>query len=319
MVFRLGVGSSLTFPRGNEKRKEKLYMRIGCGKLKDFMAAKRRGLVYGIQCRRLRKYVTAQGRQTSASDNDYYPALCYAASKEPSYFKDFRRNIVYNRILENVSKEDGQRCLDVIAKNKVKFTDADWDDFLKNDSIGTPKTFSYHINGRTLSASPTTVRYAKVLQDILVLFDTGKIRSVAEIGVGYGGQCRIMTSYLKTLEHYRLFDLPEVLALTERYLGHFDAGPAEFVDGTKVDTDTASDLIISNFAFTELIPEVQDIYLKHVILRARAGYITYNALGHNLYRSYSPEQLLEKIPGSSIIPEDPLTCPGNCIIIWPSL
>lgn len=263
--------------------------------------------------------MTAQGRRTSASDNDYYPALCRAASKESSFFKDFRRNLVYNKILENVSEEDGQRCLDVIAKNKVKFTAADWDNFFKNDSIGAPRTFPYHIDGRTLSAPPTTARYAKVLQDILVLFDTEKIRSVSEIGVGYGGQCGILTSYLKRLEHYRLFDLPEVLALTERYLGHFDAGPAEFVDGTKIDTDAASDLVISNYAFTELIPEVQDIYLKHVILRARAGYITYNNLAHERYGSYSPEQLLEKIPGSSIIPEDPLTCPGNCIIIWSSL
>lgn len=218
-----------------------------------------------------------------------------------------------------MTEEEGQEYLDVLAKGEIPFTTADWDEFLKNDSMGGPRMFSYHINGRPHTASPTTLRYVKVLQDILTLFDTEKIRSISEIGVGYGGQCRLLTSYLKNLERYRLFDLPEVLGLTKKYLSQLNAAPAEFMDGTKIDADDDADLVISNYAFTELTPEIQEIYLNRVILRAKAGYITYNALAHERFGSYSAEQLLEKIPGSSMIPEEPLTCPGNCIMIWSSL
>lgn len=264
------------------------------------------------------KYMTPQGRKTSITDNNSYPAFCYAASKEPELLKDFRRNPIYTEVLEHVLEQEGQIYLDVIARSQAKFTAADWDNFLKNDTLGNPRTFSYNIDGRMLSASPTTLRYAKVLSDILALYDTEKIRSIAEIGIGYGGQCRLLTSHLKTLEHYHLIDLPEVLELAKKYLSQLSASPLEFVDGTKLDTDIAADLVISNYAFSELIPEVQEIYLNHVILHAKAGYITYNPLAYNQFGSYSAEQLLNKIPGSYIIPEEPLTFPGNCIIVWSS-
>lgn len=69
---------------------------------------------------------------------------------------------------------------------------------------------------------------------------------VREIGIGYGGQCRLLTSHLETPELYRLIDLPEVLGLSKKYLGQLGSHPVEFVDGTKLDTDIESDLVISN-------------------------------------------------------------------------
>ena len=51
----------------------------------------------------------------------------------------------------------------------------------------------------------------------MTLFDTEKIKSVAEVGIGYAGQCRILMSLLQ-IKKYNLIDLPEVLALAERFL-----------------------------------------------------------------------------------------------------
>lgn len=56
----------------------------------------------------------------------------------------------------------------------VQFENKDWDSFIQNDSVGSPRVYDYThwfnnylnvSNKRVLS--PTTVRYVKVLQDII--------------------------------------------------------------------------------------------------------------------------------------------------------
>ncbi len=267
--------------------------------------------------------LASKGRGTSMSDDNAYPAVCYMASRNEYAFRKFRRNSTYNDILEHVSGQQGQEYLDVIRRNgQLKFSDGEWEDFRRNDLYGNPVVFPYEINGRIMEFSPTTLRYAKVLQDIAVLFDEKRIRSVAEIGIGYAGQCRILTGFFKGIEKYSLFDLPEVLGLAERYLGKFGKGTAtgiRFIDGTRMDeacTDGNYDLVISNYAFSELIRSIQDSYLDKVILKSGAGYITWNSLSCDKLDGYSLEELLEKIPGSKVIAEEPLTKEKNCIIVW---
>ncbi len=264
--------------------------------------------------------LVAQGRKTSISDDNSYPVVCYMASRNERFFQDFRRNPTYNDILEHVSQVQGQAYLDIIQKRKqLQFSDPDWHNFQRNDQYGNPVTFSYNVNGQDMDFSPTTLRYAKVLQDIALLFDIPTIKSVAEIGIGYAGECRILTSYLAGIESYSLFDLPEVLGLAKKYLGKFGNSiidRVKFVDGTRIEVDSSYDFVMSNYAFSELIRDIQDIYLDKVILKSRAGYITWNSLSCDVLDGYSLEALLKKIPGSSVIPEEPLTKEKNCIIIW---
>lgn len=267
-----------------------------------------------------RHKLASQGRKTSISDDNSYPVVCYMASKNERFFQGFRRNSTYNDILEHVSQSQGQAYLDIISQREaLPFSDEEWDHFHENDLYGNPVTFPYTINGRALVFSPTTLRYVKVLQDIELLFDTRQIRSIAEIGIGYAGECRIMASYLKNLESYSLFDLPEVLGLAKKYLGKFGKsiiGKTKFVDGTRIEVDESYDFVMSNYAFSELVRDIQDIYLNKVILKSKAGYITWNSLSCDTLDGYSLDALLEKIPGSAIIPEEPLTKEKNCIIVW---
>lgn len=277
-------------------------------------------IINRYQYRRLNNYMISKGRRTSMSDDDAYPALCYAASKDNLFFRNFRRNDIYNRVLEHVSQDQGQEYLGVIGRNKkLEFTDADWSEFRQNDRYGKPRVFPYEINGHTMVISPTTLRYAKVLQDIVTLFETEKISSVAEIGIGYGGECRLITSYLAGIRKYFLFDIPEALGLARKYLDKFESkADIRFVNGTDIDVDESCeyDLAISNYAFSELNREVQDMYLEKVISKSRAGYVTWNSLSYEVMDGYSVDELLEKIPGSSVIAEEPLTAANNCIIIW---
>ena len=123
------------------------------------------------------------------------------------------------------------------------------------------------------------------------------------------------------IKHYNLVDLPEVLALTERFLPELDvAGDIRYIDGTHLYNDVPCDLFISNYAFSELVKFAQDIYINRILRRAKAGYITWNegALrrGSGWDKGYTLEEFLPMIPGAKTMHEEPLTGTGNCIVVW---
>ena len=95
-------------------------------------------------------------------------------------------------------------------------------------------------------------------------------------------------------------------------------GGVRFIDGTHLYHDVKSDLLISNYAFSELNKFVQDIYLEKVILNSKSGYITWNGEGRKIWDTdgYGVDELLSKIPNSKIIPETPLSAEGNVVIVW---
>ena len=61
--------------------------------------------------------------------------------------------------------------------------------------------------------------------------------------------------------------------------------------------------MISNYAFTELRREMQEVYFNKIILSSAAGYITYNDINPADFRSYTREESLNKIPGARVIEE----------------
>lgn len=248
-----------------------------------------------------------------------YVSLCRKAAEQDKFFFDFRRNPIYNEILEHVSFEQGQEYIDVLEKNKCIFSKEDINNFCKNDLYGNPKVFSYVINNEEYTISPTTLRYMKVLSDILRLFDVDNVHSIAEIGIGYGGQCRLLNCKLD-LDTYFLFDLPEVLSLSKLYLGNLglDETFLRFINANNIRTDGEFDLVISNYAFSELTRSAQDVYLKDVILKSKAGYITWNSLSFKYMDGYGVTELLKIIPESHSIVENPQTSEygDNVIIIF---
>ncbi len=261
----------------------------------------------------------AMARSTSITDDDIYPFFAQKAAKYEYIFNTFRLSPIIRRIYEHVSKENGWRLIDIIDSNAdVKFSSENWERFIKNDQFGDPEKFEYIINnsGGGVNIAPTTLRYVKVLQDILCLYEKENIKTIAEIGIGYGGQCRIVMDYLKNRE-YSLIDLPEVLGLAKVYLSKFVIpGEIYYVDGTRDMPRKEYDLVISNYAFSELNRDVQNFYLGRVIDTSKAGYITWNSLSFKKLGGYSVKELLDRIPGASVIEEEPLTALDNCVIVW---
>jgi hypothetical protein len=247
---------------------------------------------------------------TSVSDNQAYPQLCLQASNDDRVFDSFRRNPIYNEILEHVSEDQGEAYLEIISRDAEIF--GAMSRFKENDDFGNPRTFEYPSIGRI---SPSTLRYVKVLADLKTHFKTLDNFDICEIGVGYGGQCRIINAYFKPAS-YCLVDIGPALALARRYLDNYVL-PTEVSYATMDDLAPRDyDLVISNYAFTELPRSIQDVYLGKMILRSRRGYVTYNEITPAEFNSYKATELLAIIPNSRINKEEPLTSPRNCIIVW---
>lgn len=246
----------------------------------------------------------------SLSDNDSYPAACARAARDSRLFACFRSEAAYTHILEHVGADLGAEYLRLLAADRVIMEALD--EFRRNDDYGGPQTVDYPGVGRF---SPTTLRYIKVLKDLKTYFGSLDAMRICEIGVGYGGQCRVIHAVCQPAA-YVLVDLPQALLLAQRYLSNFSLPHAPVACSMAQLAAADYGLVISNYAFTELTREIQDEYLSKVILRAQRGYITYNEITPPSYRSYRAEELLAMIPGARRLPEAPLTHPANCIIQW---
>ena len=247
---------------------------------------------------------------TSLSDFMGYREVCINAAHEERAFQTFRTNPIYNKILEHVPKEQGFDYLNLIKEDPEIFQKIG--EFKKNDNYGGPRKSDYPAIG---PVSPTTLRYIKVLCDLKKYFGSLDDLRICEIGVGYGGQCRIIDAFFQPAK-YVLVDLSPTLALARRYLENY---PLRSVVEFRTLNELAKegyDLVISNYAFSELVRSVQDVYLDKVIEESNQGYLTYNQITPPEFGSYSAEKLCELIPGSRISDEKPLTHSGNCIISW---
>lgn len=240
----------------------------------------------------------------SSSDTQPYRQICHLAATTDMFYS-FKSHPQYTKILEHVTQQHGQQYYDIIVRDNPSLL-SHWDKFLRNDIIGSPHVYPYG----DIKCSPTTLRYMKVLSDLLKykIIDNGY--SVVEIGGGYGGQCLIIQSVIDVRE-YLIYDINEPLELIGRYLDNFNV-PAYIEDTDCIDDDVYN-LVISNYAFSEIDTMGQDEYITKVLNNATHGYLTCNFISD----SYNIDQLRERIDHDFIvIGEDPLTHPLNKIIIW---
>ena len=250
--------------------------------------------------------MSEEGVHPAYTSNSSYSQVCAEAASNDSSFNNFRRNPIYNQILEHVTKEFGSEYLKIISGDPdiLKAINA----LKMNDNYGNPEKHLYSVG----AVSPTTLRYIKVLVDIKKLFKTVDGFNMCEIGGGYGGQCRIINAYFKPAS-YCLVDIPPALALSKRFLSNYTL-PPKMIYKTMDELDQRDyDLMISNYAFSELPRTIQEIYLKKIILNSRRGYITYNEVTPYSFRK---NELISIISKSRITEEKPLTYDGNCVIIW---
>lgn len=246
---------------------------------------------------------------TSISDDSSYSNA--VASSLKNDLRNFKRDDIYRRILEHTDDITGRMYYDIICQ-KYQYLIKYMDTFKKNDDIGNPIKFKYD----EYEMSPTTLRYIKVLGDIISIFGDLNNIDIIEIGSGYGGQCKIIHDLFKP-KSYTIVDLDDVMELNKRYLSYFDINNVIFKSSNDVFFDHY-DLVISNYAFTECEKTIQEIYLNKIIKNSKNGYITCNFISNSFnINSFNKEDILNMLDVSyQIIPEEPITHHDNFILTW---
>jgi hypothetical protein len=243
---------------------------------------------------------------TSISDYTAFKQACLTAD-----LNTFKQHPDIVPIFEHTSAEQGEAYLQVI-RERYPLLLAALPRLVVNDEIGGANRCITLKDGP--SVSPSTLRYVKVLGD-LIYAGLASGDAIVEIGGGYGGQALVIRNKI-LWQSYTIFDLPEAGSLQERYLAEHDltVEHGELFVGSRV---TNWDFCISNYAFSECNKQMQDWYLEHVILKSKKGYMTCNFISSQFgVDSYSQEQLLSLIPYSWLEAENPLTSPANVVIRW---
>ena len=196
-----------------------------------------------------------------------YLQICKLAAQSSDYFNIFKSHGAYRHVLEHVSEDEGQKYLDEI---KIDYMDK-LSEIKQNDLLGGPVTYTYDKVG---TISSTTLRYLKNTSDIITKFGNS-FDSIVEIGGGYGGLCKVMSSFIK-FDQYLLLDLEECNLLSRRYLSIFNlptlSHRAEEID----EIDENFDLLISNYALSECDRETQMMYIQRFVKKSNKFYIMHN-------------------------------------------
>jgi len=253
----------------------------------------------------------------SISDTSNYKSICYNAATNEDSFNSFKRHADYNSILEHVNEQEGGQYLEYINQHFPEYKEY-LDKFKENDNVGGPVMFNY---GEVGMISPTTLRYIKVLADLKKLFGSLDDFRIVEIGCGYGGQCKIINDYFKPKE-YLLFDLPESNMLIKKYVEKQGLSNTKILSLEEFNPEPTEsfDLIISNYALSEIRTDIQMEYFNKIISRSKRGYLTLNFIGHifgvNTLNKEQIFDILSKNYKIGELREEPLTEANNTIVFW---
>jgi hypothetical protein len=251
---------------------------------------------------------------TSISDSEdlgYTRSVKNALTSE-ARLVNFRADADYQKVLEHVSIALGQQYLNHIVSEYKAEPYPVFTLLSKLSEFGNPTVHNFSGIG---PVSPTILRYVKVAYELNSLFGNLSQVKIGEIGVGFGGQAAVLDKLFGVTD-YVAFDLPEVLSLFEIFLTRTDSRiTPRLVDGRKPES-VSLDLVLSNYAFSELSRSSQDAYLENVILGSKSGYMIWNNLSSKHLDGYTLRELISLIPGSRVLKEIPRTDKANRLIVW---
>ena len=252
----------------------------------------------------------------SISEHGKYVEYCGIASRELKEFANFKRNPIYRCILEHTTFQQGEEYLKVIEQS-FPFLFQYMEKFKSNDAIGNPVVYHYPKIG---PISPTTLQYIKIAGDLRSKFGDLSKFHIIENGGGYGGQCKIIDD-LGGFSSYTIIDLPNPLALTEKYLAAQQVSNVFFLNPDQLPVNPQYDLLISNYAFSEIDRSEQVEYLAKLIKKVSRGYMIINFI-HKFFNidALSLGDIVSILKQDninlSIESEIPPTGEGNVILSW---
>ena len=259
---------------------------------------------------------------TSCSDNEEYPDLCFQAANNERIYRNFRRHPIYTSIVETVSEKSGKEYFQM-ALSQTPELKKHLNNFVTSEKVGSPYTFSYKHNffSPKYFFSPTTLRYIKGLSDLLHFFKSLDGMRIVEIGGGYGGLCKIISDFCR-IESYTLVDLEPALQLSKRFLNDFSINNVRYLNSEDLDCSTEYDLVISNYAFSEIGRNIQDLYMDKILQKSSRGYLLCNFKTHTWETNQMNENnFINGIKNVKNFQNNPILsqldlCAGIELIVW---
>ncbi len=256
----------------------------------------------------------------SRSSNKNYPEYCKIASEDNEVFQNFRNNSSYTSVLEHVSPELSKEYYQALKNLNYS------DDYIYSickilDQPGNPRKFKVSNSISELTGS--SLRYLYTGLDIKNKLNLNKMINVVEIGAGYGGQSVILDKILP-IKNYFYVDLQEVNQLIDRFVSNFNLN-FNYTFNTledKFDYDQEFDLVISNYAFSELPRNLQNFALNKIINNSKNGYMIINSHGleKNIflkkYDFHTIDELKKLIPNLLILEEYPQSHKNNKLLTF---
>ena len=257
----------------------------------------------------------------SDSEQLAYVEFISEALNNRNTFSNFRRNYAYRQILEHVSFQLGKNYLEKFQRLSTFPTNLA--NYLESvDRIGNPRTYSYNGIGQV---SPTTLRYLATAAEMCQIFELKSMPPlvITEIGIGFGGQLLALNQVIE-ISSYNSFDLRNVQELSTKFVSASKLMPdfEKIIVHRDIENvpEMKSDLLISNYALSELPAQIQIEYLEKIARNAKCGYLMMNSGKRNVTgRSTGKlkiEDFLSAIPGAEIFPENPLSGPDNYLLLW---
>jgi len=156
--------------------------------------------------------------------------------------------------------------------------------FQENDKFGSPNIYDT-IMGKF---SPNTLRYIVILGELAEQFGSLDGKNIIEIGSAYGGQCFIISQRYK-FKSYTLTDIPQSIELSKQYLSLLEVENIIYQDTNNIEIKE-SDLVISNFALSELDETGRNFYFDNIISKTKNFYMI-----TNIFNKIQCTQLLKKL------------------------
>ena len=221
------------------------------------------------------KWLTVPG----VEQENYLSKIAYYTADEN--FDNFRSESQW-KIWESGQENIGRISLDSIQRNNLMNLFLKHEKSFKlNDLVGSPTLFNFP---EVDAISSSTIQYACDALNInnLISSRITPVERIVEIGAGFGGLCRAI-SVLIDFKEYIIIDLPEVLALQEKYLSKFPVifKKISFVnalDRLAIEGINPPDLTIACASIAELDSKTQDHYNKRIICNSDYVYIAYNTM-----------------------------------------
>ncbi len=234
-----------------------------------------------------------------------YREVCRLAAEDPAMFAQFREIPTYRWVVSSMLNGEGRDHHEVLQARGFDFSF--FERIRDLDRIGAPTLATYPIAG---AVAPQTMRYVKVMSDVERLFGSLDGKSVIEIGVGFGGQCAVLSRAF-AIARYTLVDLPEPLMLARRYLETLGVANVSYATLDELAPTNRYDLAISNFALSEIARRYQIEYAQRVLQRAEAGYLLWNSKQMREMRAWHvrlygcdqiyAEEMCGLVPGAHIL------------------